>query len=128
MKNIMAIAIALFAVLGSFQEVGASDLDIAFTTLAKKVEGESNSGNESGGVMESKEKWGYEFTIENKTFKDFTNLDVKYIVFYRQEQLGTKTAAQTKHKNGSKPVPVVKSHDKVTLNTDAIELKKSHLV
>jgi hypothetical protein len=31
-----------------------------------------------GGASETKEHWVYDVTIENKTFKELTNLDLKY--------------------------------------------------
>ena len=41
-----------------------------------------------GGANETKERWIYDVTIENKTFKELSNLDLKYVVFFTQERLG----------------------------------------
>jgi hypothetical protein len=39
-----------------------------------------------GGANETKERWIYDVTIENKTLKALTNLDLKYVVFFTQER------------------------------------------
>ena len=41
-----------------------------------------------GGANEIKEHWVYDVTIENKTFKELSDLDLKYVVFFTQERLG----------------------------------------
>jgi hypothetical protein len=46
-----------------------------------------------GGANETKEHWVYDVTIENKTFKELTNLDLKYVIFFKKEKLGVKAAA-----------------------------------
>ena len=46
-----------------------------------------------GSANETKEHWVYDVTIENKTFKELTNLDLKYVIFFKQEQLGVKAAS-----------------------------------
>ena len=46
-----------------------------------------------GGANEIKEHSVYDITIENKTFKELTNLDLKYVIFFKQKKLGVKTAA-----------------------------------
>jgi hypothetical protein len=46
-----------------------------------------------GGVNETKEHWVYDMTIENETFKELINLDLKYVIFFKQVQLGVKAGA-----------------------------------
>jgi hypothetical protein len=43
-----------------------------------------------GGVNQTRERWVYDLTIENKTFRELTNLDLKYVIFSTQERLGLK--------------------------------------
>jgi hypothetical protein len=41
-----------------------------------------------GGANETKEHWIYDVTIENKTFKELTNLDLKYVIFLPKNDWG----------------------------------------
>jgi hypothetical protein len=43
-----------------------------------------------GGVNQTREHWVYDLTIENKTFREITNLDLKYVIFFTQARLGLK--------------------------------------
>jgi hypothetical protein len=104
---------------------GNSDLDIHCT--AKKVD-ESVKKASDGGASTTKEHWHYEVTVENKTFKEIDNLEVKYAIFYNQEKLGVKTGPTVQHQNGSFTIPALKPHEKKAFTTDPVELKKANLV
>jgi hypothetical protein len=80
-----------------------------------------------GGTNRSKEDWIYDVTIENKTFREMTGLEVKYAIFFKKEKQGSKEAPIQSHQNGSFQIPSIRSHEKQTLKTDSVELKKSHL-
>jgi hypothetical protein len=41
-----------------------------------------------GGVNQTRERWVYDLTIENKTFRELTNLERKYVIFFTQARLG----------------------------------------
>ena len=72
----------------------AGNDDFGFNCLAKKFDKQAKAGV----VTEiSDEKWGYEVTIENKTFKEMAGLGIKYIPFFKQEHLGSKAAASSRH-------------------------------
>ncbi len=81
-----------------------------------------------GGANETKEHWVYDVTIENKTFKELTNLDLKYVIFFKQEQLGVKAAPTPRQQNGSFSIDSLKSHEQKSLSTNPVELNKSNLV
>jgi hypothetical protein len=43
-----------------------------------------------GDADETKEHWVYDVTIENKTFREIGNLDVKYVIFLSRNGWGQK--------------------------------------
>jgi hypothetical protein len=70
----------------------AGNLDVDIHCVARRVD-QSVKKASDGGANETKEHWVYDVTIENKTFKELANLNLKYVIFYKQEQLGVKAAA-----------------------------------
>jgi hypothetical protein len=101
--------------------------DLEFSCVAKKFDQTTKLGSMGGDANVTKEQWGYEVTLENKAFKDLTGLEIKYIAFYKTEQLGSKAAPVLRHKNGTSKIETIKGHEKAEFHTDAIELKKSSL-
>jgi hypothetical protein len=81
-----------------------------------------------GGTNRAKENWVYDVTIENKTFKELAGLEVKYTIFFEQEQLGVKANPAPRHQNGTFNIPTLKAHEKGSFTTDSVELRKSNLV
>src|ERR1700757_3882365 len=52
-------------------------LTLRFHCFPKRID-QSVKKASDGGASETKEHWVYDVTIENKTFKELTNLDLKY--------------------------------------------------
>ena len=119
-SGLMALFIAPHLLLG-----GNSDLDIH--CVPKKVD-ENVKKASDGGANTVKEHWTYEVTVENRTFKELANLEVKYVIFFKQEQLGVKAAPTAQHHTGTSNIASLKSHEKKSFTTDAVELKKANLV
>ena len=67
-------------------------------------------------------------TIENKAFKELSNLDLKYVVFFTQERLGVKADPTKRQQSGSFSIDSLKSHEKKSFSTNPVELNKSNLV
>ena len=129
MKRLSRITIVLFALMiGSTSRGGSSDVEIH--CAAKKVDEKRNPGSGEGSVATTKERWVYDVTVENKTFKEQANIEIKYIIFVNGERLGQKAAAAPamRRQSGSVTLPSLKSHEKKALATDPIELKKANLV
>ena len=103
------------------------NFDFEIHCVPKKLD-ESVKKGSAGGANINREHWAYDLTIENKTFKELADLEVKYVIFFRQEQLGKKADAMSRRENGSFSIPGLKSHEKKSFTTDAVELKKSNLV
>ena len=106
----------------------AGDSDVEIRCVAKPVDQTVNKGSGDGGTNETKEHWVYDVTVENKTFKDLANLDVKYVIFFTQEQLGVKAAPTKRQQSGSFTINVLGGHQKKTFSTNPVELKKSNVV
>lgn len=59
----------------------------------------------------------YDVTIENKTFQNLSNLEVKYVIFFSQEQLGLKAAPTRRQQSGSFTVDSLGLHEKKSFRT-----------
>ena len=105
----------------------AGNFDVEIHCTPKKVDEQVRKASD-GGANTTKEHWTYEVTVENKTFKDLANLDVKYAIFFKTEQLGVKADATPKQQLGSYNIPALKPHEKKSFTTDRVELDKSNLV
>jgi hypothetical protein len=61
-------------------------------------------------------------------FKELTNLDLRYVIFFEQEQLGVKAAPTPRQQSRSFSIESLKSHEKKSFSTNPVELNKSNLV
>jgi len=105
----------------------AGNFDVEIHCTPKRVDQTMKKASD-GGANETKEHWVYDVTIENRTFKDLTNLDLKYVIFFKQEQLGVKAAATPRQQSGSFSIDGLKPHEKKSFSTNPVELNKSNLV
>ena len=105
----------------------AGNFDVEIHCTPKKVDEQVRKASD-GGANATKEHWTYEVTIENKTFKDLANLNIKYAVFFKTEQLGVKADPTPRHQAGIFNIPALKPHEKKSFTTDSVELNKSNLV
>lgn len=124
MRTLYQSIISLF-VLSTYAVAGDSDFEIH--CVAKQVDQTTHKASD-GVANHTQEHCAYDISIENKTFKDLTGLEVRYVIFLTREKLGTKAAVKPEQQKGSFTIDVLKSHDKRTFTTDAAELKKSNLV
>jgi len=127
MKTFWCITL-LAALFGLTPVAHAGNSDVDITCTAKKTDdGDAGGDKNEGGVSSSSEKWGYAVTIENKAFNALTNLEVKYVIFYKQEQIGSKGAARVQRLSGSNTINTILPHEKGSFTSDSVELKKSVL-
>ncbi len=108
------------------QVARAGDADADVSTEPKKI-ADKVTGQQTDAVSKT-QKWGYSVTVENKTFKPLTNLEVKYMIFYKHEQLGIKAPPRKQHSSGSFTIPSVAANDKVSFDTTPVELTKAVLL
>lgn len=81
-----------------------------------------------GGANETKEHWIYDVTIENRTFNELANLDRKYVIFFKQEQLAVKAPATPRQQRGSSVSIHSSRTSKNRFSTNPVELSKSNLI
>ena len=105
----------------------AGNFEVEIHCFPKRVDQTVKKASD-GGANETKEHWIYDVTIENKTFKELSNLDLKYVVFFAQERLGVKADPTKRQQNGSFSIDLLKSHEKKSFSTNPVELNKSNLV
>jgi len=105
----------------------AGNFDVEIHCSPKRID-QSVKKASDGGANETKERWVYDVTIENKTFKELTILDLKYVIFFTQERLGMKADPIKRQQNGSFNIDSLKSHEKKLFSTNPIQLNKSNQV
>ncbi len=127
MKTSLRLFLGLLFFAASASSLRAADSDLEIHSVPLKIDSTTTKGNE-GGANKTQEHWVYQLTIENKGFHDLTGLQVKYVILYTHEQLGDNVGALPKRKTGSFPIPALKSREKLTFKTDAVELHKAVLV
>lgn len=103
---------------------GFSDLEIHI--LPKQVD-QSGDHSSSGVTFHSSEHWTYDVTIENRSFKQMDGLEVRYVIFYKQEKLASREPPVMRRQKGNIDLGSLKSHEKRSVSTNSVELKKSNL-
>jgi len=105
----------------------AGNFDVDIHCTSKRID-QTVKRDSDGGANETKEHWVYDVTIENKTFNELANLELTYVIFFKQEPLGVKAAPRPRQQSGSFSIDSLKSHEKKSLTTNPVELNKSNLV
>jgi hypothetical protein len=122
--KILLIAFAM-TVAGNFTRAEISDLEIH--CVPKKLDAGGNRNSAPGSIVRGKERWSYDVTIENKTFKELSALDMKYVIFFNKEKLGAREAAAAQRQSGSLTIGSLKPHEKKIFTTNSVELDSAHL-
>jgi hypothetical protein len=120
------------ALLLLIQIARAADSDLNITCEKKRLELQSAKAQkpDANGVGESKsaEQWGYNVTVENQSFQPLANLQVKYIIFFKREQLGVKGPPKKETQTGTYSITSIDSNGKTSFDTDSVKLSKASLV
>jgi len=118
-------ALSIFAIVAR-----AGDSDLTITTQPKHVPGTAAPATATGASAEVKkvQEWAYTVTLENSTFKDMSNLDVRYMIFYKQEKLGEKGAPIKQHKYGTNTINTLAAGANTSFDTDSVTLTKAALL
>jgi len=120
------------AVLGLFlmflHTTRGADSDLSITCEKKRIEShrEPHPAGEFG-TSKKTEKWGFSVSLENQGFNALSNLEVKYVIFYKHEDLGVKGPPQKKTKTGSHTVDNIDSMGQTTFDTVPVVLSKDSL-
>ena len=89
MKSIHQFPFFLIAVCAANVAI-AGNLDVDIHCVARRVD-QSVKKASDGGANETKEHWVYDVTIENRTFKELANLDLKYVIFFYPGTVGSES-------------------------------------
>jgi hypothetical protein len=110
--------------------VRADNSDLNITVEKKRIEQPSDHAlkKESGDETKKSEQWGYTVTIENQGFKALSNLQVKYIIYSKHEQLGIKGPPRKATKTGDYTITSLDSLGKTSFDTDSVKLNHAALV
>ena len=111
---------ALFA-----SDCPAANSDVEIHCVARKVDEVNKSSTES--MAHLQEHWTYEVTVENKTFRELSAVEVTYAIFYKKEELGNRKEDKPQRQTGTFTIGVLKPHEKKSFTTNAVEQKKAHL-
>jgi len=106
----------------------AGDSDVNITCEKKRMELHGGGAGESSDVTKKSEQWGYSVSVENQGFSDLSDLQVKYIIFYKHEELGVKGPGQMKTRTGTCTIDKIASLDKTSFDTESVTLTKASLV
>src|SRR5437660_11285872 len=126
MKTVLQICFGLLLCSLPVTQLRAGDYTFGVHFDPKKFDSERK---EAVDKIETKEHWGYAVTIENKTFKDVPNLEIKYLVFEKADKPKASKPSDMKLKQtgGTQAIPLFKKNDKFTFTTEPLELKMSEL-
>ena len=122
MKTILHVSLAVI-VLTTGHEILRADAGYSFSfSAAQKKGGGTKMQNDDESVKN--QKWSYLVTMENKSFKDVSDMEIKYVMFSKQ---GTFTQT-TGHPNlqrheGTISIKLLKNNDTITFSTDPVMLK-----
>jgi len=124
MKRFGWFAVVMWVIGAPALFAGLSDFD--FTSEAK-VQDRSVSNKSDRQIRD--ERWAYNVVVWNKSAKDYGKLEFRYIIFRKQAMAGSKSGGYKRVRStGSVKASLeLKSHDKFTFTTDAVDLKKSQL-
>jgi hypothetical protein len=106
----------------------AASSDVEIHCAPRRVDATAPKNEADNTRTVSKEHWNYEVTVENKTFKPMAGIEVKYMIFYKTEELGSKAPATQQHQSGSMSINALKPREKKSFTTNPVELNKSHLI
>jgi hypothetical protein len=101
--------------------------DVEIHCSPKRVDAGAPKNEADNTRTVSKEHWDYEVSVENKTFKPLAGVEVKYVIFYKTEELGSKAEAKTERAPGIYKMGDLRPHETKSFTTNPVELNKSHL-
>lgn len=113
-------------ILCSGQGILRADAGYSFGfTVAQKNTGATKRESEYETIKSG--KWSYFITMENKSFKDVSDMEIKYVMFSKQEVYGEMETVgghqDLQRHEGSISIKLLKNNDQVSFSTDGIVLK-----
>ena len=119
MKTITCILLAALISIGTGTLRADAGYNFGITKVATKLAGETSRKE---GVNLAKEDWAYKVTIENKSFKDLDNVEIKYIIFMQPKMAdkGSLKKAPLVRNVGEQKLASLKNFEKFTFETSVV--------
>jgi hypothetical protein len=134
MKTSLRIFIVVAAILFLPLFVRADEGSLVFSCVGRRADQqtkESQGKTTNGGtdtIVQTKEDWQYVVTLENNdAFTALQNLEIQYIIFYKQEELGSLAGPRLGRQAGSAKIDIIKGNDKAEFHTVSVQLEKASL-
>ena len=124
MKWLQWFAVALPLTVIAYADLSSfSDFD--FTAQPKVQDKDSKTVNHEK-VQQA--NWAYDVTADNKSARDYTDVEFQYIIFRKEALIGNKSgAAKMVRKTGSTKAPAIAAHGRFTFTTDTILIATTQL-
>jgi len=115
----------------SLTHVVRADGGYSFDVTCDQKKLEAKAGADGIGVTRKKEIWGYKVAIVNRSFKDASNVEIRYISFMKPDEAGERTpggpAVLKRSPEGNVKVPLIKNLEKYEFATEPMTLISTQL-
>ena len=122
MKRIL---LATLAALILAPALAAQSQDVRITVTRKKLDEQKE--REGGNTTITTKEVAYKITVENKTFKPFENVQVKYMIFYLDPKQGSREKPVEISQSGGEALPTLAAHSSSTVETKPFKLQSAEL-
>lgn len=122
MKGVFFQFAAILSVATSLAWAGPNDVQVSVTRV-KLDEQKSRSH----ATTTTTKQVAYKVVVQNKTFKPFTDLEVKYMIFYEATELGSQEGGRELFKSGKEMVGALDAHKSTIFETTPVELSSAAL-
>jgi hypothetical protein len=99
--------------------------DLQITATPKKIDQQKSRKGEHATV--TTKEMAYIVMVENRSFKSFDDLTVKYMIFYADSQPGKSAKPIEAHHKGSEKLSNLTTHRKAQFETAPFKLEKEEL-
>lgn len=119
--SLLALVAGLVLVAG--QSVSNADSKYSFSFVVSQKH-DAGTKKETYYETSKNQKWSYFIKLENKSFKDVSNIEIKYVMFSKQEEayVISSTGDPLQRHTGTISIKQIKNNDTVEFSTDAVEL------
>jgi hypothetical protein len=99
--------------------------DLQISATPKKIDQQKSRKGEHATV--TTRELAYVVTVENRSFKRFDELNIKYMIFYADSQPGRREKPIEAHHQGGETLTNLSTHQKAQFETASFKLEKEEL-
>lgn len=99
--------------------------DIQFTVTRKKLDEQRK--REGGNQTVTTKEIAYKVTVQNKSFKEVKDVEVKYMVFYDDAKEASTEKAREASFTGRQSIPMLQGNQSETFDTNPLKLTTTEL-